>query len=418
MSGRNSRNRRRPPTAPHRFAAGNEAADPRPLRETLLPFSRPDIADEDVDEVVATLRSGWLARGPRASEFEEGLRSYIGCRHAMAVSSCSAGLELSLEAMGVGPGDEVITTPLTFCATAHAVVHRGARPVFIDVEPDTGNLDPRLVAAAMTQRTRAILPVHLYGRPCRMDRLTAIAREHHVRIIEDCAHALGARWDGRSVGAGVGAAVFSFYATKNLTTGDGGLVATDDDELADRVRGLMNQGISTDTLERDAGDPTCSYDVTAFGHKRAMSDLTAALGLRQIAKIEARLAHREELCSLYDRLLSRLDGLVTPLGHSDIPPRARHARHLYPVLLDVDRLGRSRDDFVRAMRKQHIRVSFHYPVLHLTTAYRQLLGVSAGAFPVAESLSERLVSLPLSNGLSTHDVRCVVRAIEGFVSGS
>jgi dTDP-4-amino-4,6-dideoxygalactose transaminase len=392
-----------------------KAADLLPLRETLLEFSPPDLADEDIDEVLATLRSGWLARGSRARQFEQGLRSYIGCRHAMAVSSCSAGLELCLEAMGIGPGDEVITTPLTFCATAHAVVHRGARPVFVDVEPDTGNLDPRRVAASITQRTRAILPVHLYGRPCGMDDLIAIAREHRLRIIQDCAHALGARWDGRSIGAGADAAVFSFYATKNLTTGDGGLVASDNDELADRIRGLMMQGISTDTHVRDAADTICSYDVTAFGHKRGMSDLTAALGLHQVAKIEARLAHREELCCLYSRLLCRLDGLVTPLGHGDIPAGARHARHLYPVLLDVDRLGASRDDFIRAMRKQNVRASFHYPVLHLTTAYRRLLGLSAGAFPVAERLSERLVSLPLSNGLSTQDVRYVVQAIERIV---
>jgi dTDP-4-amino-4,6-dideoxygalactose transaminase len=410
-STRNHRHRR-----PHLFPAGDEAANPRPLRETLLRFSPPDIADEDVDEVLTTLRSGWLARGSRARQFEEGLRTYIGCRHAIAVNSCSAGLELCLEAMGIGPGDEVITTPLTFCATAHAIVHRGARPVFVDVEPDTGNLDPRLVRKSITQRTRAILPVHLYGRPCRMDGLTAIARENCVRIIEDCAHALGARWDGRSVGARAEAAVFSFYSTKNLTTGDGGLVATEDDELADRIRGLMNQGISTGAHERDVGGATCSYDVTVFGHKGAMSDLTAALGLHQIAKIEMKLAHREVLCSLYDRLLSRLDGLVTPLGHSDIPQGARHARHLYPVLLDVDRLGTSRDEFVHAMGKDNIRVSFHYPALHLTTAYRQLLGLTAGALPVSERLSERLVSLPLSNGLATEDVRDVVQAVQRFVS--
>ena len=416
MSRRNSKsNRRRPLIAPRLLPAGEEAANPWRLRKTLLAFSPLDIADEDVDEVVTTLRSGWLARGSRVRQFEEGLRSYIGCGHAMAVNSCSAGLELCLEAMGIGPGDEVITTPLTFCATAHAIVHRGARPVFVDVEPDTGNLDPHLVAASITHRTRAILPVHLYGRPCRMDDLTAIAREHCVRIIEDCAHALGAQWDGRSVGASAEAAVFSFYVTKNLTTGDGGLVVTEDDQLADRVRGLMNQGISTEAHARDVGSTTCSYDVTVFGHKRAMSDLTAALGLHQIAKIEARLSHREELCSLYDRLLSRLDGLVTPLGHSDLPPGARHARHLYPVLLDVDRLGTSRDEFVRAMRKQNIRISFHYPVLHLMTAYRHL-GFCAGTLPVSERLSERLVSLPLSNGLSTDDVRYVVQAIERCLS--
>src|SRR5262245_2853719 len=231
MSRRNStRNRRRPLIAPRSFPAGEEAANPWRLRKTLLEFSPPDIADEDVDEVVTTLRSGWLARGPRARQFEEGLRSYIGCGHAMAVNSCSARLELCLEAMRIGPGDEVITTPLTFCATAHAIVHRGARPVFVDVEPDTGNLNPLLVAASITPRTRAILPVHLYGRPCRMDDLTAIATEHGVRIIQDCAHALGARWEDQIVGARAEAAVFSFYATKNLSTGDGGLVATDDDE--------------------------------------------------------------------------------------------------------------------------------------------------------------------------------------------
>src|SRR5262245_32558684 len=231
-----------PPAAASPFPTSDDVATRRRgRRNEPLDFSRPDIANEDINEVVATLQSGWLARGFRAKQFEDSLRSYIGCKHAIAVNSCSAGLELCLEAMGIGPGDEVITTPLTFCATAHAIVHRGARPVFVDVEPDTGNLDPHLVAASITQRTRAILPVHLYGRPCRMDDLTAIAREHRVRIIEDCAHALGARWDGRSIGAGAEAAVFSFYATKNLTTGDGGLVVTEDDQLADRVRGLMNQ---------------------------------------------------------------------------------------------------------------------------------------------------------------------------------
>ena len=226
----------------------------------------------------------------------------------------------------------------------------------------------------------------------------------------------GARWDGRSVGAKADASVFSFYATKNLTTGDGGRVSTEDDELAIRVPRRNGPGVSTAAHERDVDSPNWSYDVTVFGHKRAMSDLTAALGLHQVAKIESKLAQREELCSLYDRLLSPLEGLVTPLGHNDIPPGARHARHFYPVLLDVERLGASRDAFIHAMRMEHIRLSFHYPVLHLTTAYRNLLGLSAGALPVSERLSERLVSLPLSNALSADDIRDVVQAIERFVT--
>ena len=412
MSERNSRSRRLL-TAPN-LSAVDEAVNVQPLRKTFLRFSPPDISDEDIGEVLATLRSGWLARGSRARQFEEGLRSYVGCRNAIAVTSCSAGLELCLEAMEIGPGDEVITTPLTFCATVHAIVHRGARPVFVDVEPATGNLDPGLVVASITPKTQAILPVHLYGRPCRMDSLSTIAREHRLRIVQDCAHALEARWDGRSIGAKGDAAVFSFHATKNLTTGDGGLVVTDDDELAGKIRGLMMQGVSADAYERDVGAAICSYDVTAFGHKRAMSDLTAALGIRQIDKIEVKLAYREKLCILYDRLLSRLNGLVTPFGYGVIPSRARHACHIYPVLLNVDRLGMSRDQFIHVMRRENIQVSFHYPVLHLTTAYRKLLGFSAGAFPVSEKLSERLVSLPLSSALSMQDVRDVVKAIERF----
>jgi dTDP-4-amino-4,6-dideoxygalactose transaminase len=391
-----------------------------PRRNEFLLFGTPDIREPEIQEVVETLRSGWLSSGPRCRKFEQLFCEYIGCKHAIALNSCTAGLELALEACGIGPGDEVITTPLTFCATANVIVHRGAKPVFVDVNRETGTIDQDRIAEAITDKTKAILPVHLYGRPCEMDTLMAIAREHGLFVIEDAAHATEAWYRGNKIGTIGDITVYSFYATKNLVTGEGGMLVTDNETVADEVRVKQLHGLSRDAWKRYSEEACQQYDVVAAGYKYNMMDIQAALGIHQLARLEDNLKIRERHWRAYDEAFAGLEGIETPRPlrvHSRFE-KSRHARHLYTILLDLDRLKISRREFMNSLQQENIGTGIHFTALHLHRFYRERFGYKRGDFPNAEFISDRTVSLPLSSRLGQQDIYDVIHAVRKVIASA
>ncbi|MBN1812156.1 MAG: UDP-4-amino-4,6-dideoxy-N-acetyl-beta-L-altrosamine transaminase [Anaerolineae bacterium] len=380
-------------------------------RTDFLPFCRPDISEDAIIAVEQVLRSDWLTAGPKTAEFEQRFREYIGCRHAIATNSGTAALHLAVIALGIGEGDEVITTPLTFCATAHVVVHERATPVFVDIREDY-NIDPDAVRARITPRTRAVIPVHIAGHSCAMDEILASARAHSLYVIEDAAHALGTRCHGRFIGSIGDATAFSFYATKNITTAEGGMLTTDDDELAKRVRLLSQHGIDRDAWRRTEMHGSWYYEVQAAGYKYNMCDIQAALGLEQLARLEGFVARRRQLAAWYTEGLQGVPEIATPTE----APGARHAWHLYIIRLDTDALRISRNQFIAALREHNIGTSVHFIPLHLQPYYRDTYGYRPGDFPVAEFVYERIVSLPLYTRMTRDDVEYVVGAVREIVA--
>ncbi|MFO0730157.1 MAG: DegT/DnrJ/EryC1/StrS family aminotransferase [Nitrospiraceae bacterium] len=360
----------------------------RPMRAEPLVFGSPLIEEEDIEEVVATLRSGWLSTGPRVARFEQAFRTYLGAEHAIAVSSCTAALHLALTAIGIEPGDEVITTPLTFCATANAILQAGGRPVFADVERESMTLDPAAVDAAMTRRTKAIIPVHLAGRPCRMDELMAIARRHGLYVIEDAAHCIEGSYRGRRIGTFGDLACFSFYVTKSLMTGEGGMVVTQNAELGQIVRTLAHHGLSHTAWERHIQSARGIPEVVAPGFKSNMTDLQAALGLHQIDRLDAQLARRQAIWATYDQALA---DLPFRLPAQEEPDRV-HARHLYQLLVDDRQAPFDRDGLRDDLLRLNIGTGIHYIALHQHPYYRDTFHLSPDQFPNAQFISERTLS--------------------------
>lgn len=383
------------------------------MRDDFLVFGSPPIEEPEIAEVVATLRSGWIGTGPRVARFEEMFKRYIGCEHAVAVNSCTAALHLSMVVSGVKQGDEVITSPMTFCATANAVVHTGARPVFADVERDTGNLDPDRVEAAITPRTRAILPVHYAGRPCRMDRLEALARRHGLLLIEDAAHAIESAYHGRKIGTIGDLTCFSFYVTKNLVTAEGGMVTTADPELAARIKMYALHGMSRDAWKRFSDEGYKHYQVLVPGFKCNMTDLQAALGIHQLGRIQANSLRREAVWARYDAAFASLP-VERP---APVEAHTVHARHLYTILVDPERTAKSRDRVLDELVRLNIGTGVHYTALHLHPYYRETLGHRPGDFPNAERIGDRTLSLPLSSKLTDRDVEDVIAAVRQVVTG-
>jgi dTDP-4-amino-4,6-dideoxygalactose transaminase len=377
------------------------------VEQTEIPFSPPAIGADEIAEVVETLESGWLTTGPRVARFERAFAEYTGAAHAIAVSSCTAALHLSLLACGVGQDDEVITTPLTFCATANTVVHTGATPVFADVDARTFNLDPDAAAAAVTTRTRALLPVHFGGRPADMTGFRGLARRTGLQLIEDAAHCVEGIAQGRKIGSIGDFTCFSFYATKNLTTGEGGMVTTDDPTAAAFVRTASLHGMSRNAWSRYAPGGAAQYDVLMPGFKYNMMDLQAAIGLHQLAAIDARLARRNAIWDEYDDALAGL-----PLAR---PARVRdgdvHARHLYTVLVDERASGLSRDALQARLAARGIATSIHFRALHLHPFYQERFGLRRGMFPAAEAISDSTLSLPLSGAMAPEAVERVIEAV-------
>lgn len=382
-------------------------------RRHFLTFGAPVIGPEAIDEVVDSLRSGWIGTGPKVVRFEEMLREVTGARHAIAVSSCTAALHLSLLAAGIGEGDEVITTTMTFPATVNAIIHAGARPVLVDCDADTQLIDVRAVEAAVTPATRAIIPVHMYGRVCDLDAISALARRKQLLIVEDAAHALEAEYHEKKIGSLSELTCFSFYATKNVTTAEGGAVTTNDDRLARRVRLYSHHGLTGDAWRRYSDAGFCHYDVEIPGLKYNMTDLQAAIGIHQLPNAEVWLARREQIWRRYDEAFADLDvGRPAP-----IPSHMRHARHLYTLQISQDRCGISRDAFVGEMKALGIGTGVHYVAVHLRKYYRDAFGYRPDDFPNARRISETTVSLPLSPHLTEEDVEDVIDAVHAVVDG-
>lgn len=376
-------------------------------KDRFLVFGAPLIEEPEIEEVVDSLRRGWLGTGPKVARFEQDFRAYKAWGHPAALFSATAALHLSLLAAGIGPGDEVITTPMTFCATVNAILHCGATPVLADVDPATFNLDPADVAARVTPRTRAILPVHFAGRACDMDALGAIVDRHQLWLIEDCAHAIETTYKGRHAGTFGDYGCFSFYATKNVAMGEGGLVLARREEDAARAKVLGLHGMSRDAWKRFSADGYKHYEVVAVGFKYNMTDLQAAIGLHQLARVEKNWLRRDALWRRYDALLADL-----PLGlPAPAEPDTRHARHLYTVLVDEPRTGVSRDRFLGAMTEQGIGVGVHYQSVAEHPVYRERLGWHPDAWPVAARIGRQTVSLNLTPKMSDADQEDVVLAV-------
>ncbi len=385
---------------------------PARTRKTYLPFSAPHITDAEIREVVRTLKSGWLTTGKRARLFEERFAEYVGSRHAVSVASGTAALFLSLLVEGVGPGDEVITSPFTFISTANVVHHLGARPVFADIDAETFNIDPERITEALTPRTKAVVPVHYSGQPCDMPGIMRIARKHRIRVVEDAAHALGAEIRGRKVGGSGNLTCFSLFPTKNITTGEGGVITLNDGRKARRLIRLRLHGMSRDGWKRYAREGSWYYEVHEAGFKYNLADLNAALGLAQLSKLDALNRKRERLVDRYLRKLAPIRG-IRPVR---VLPFVKSAWHLFPVHIDAGVLGIDRDRLVNVLWKRQIGTSVHFIPAHLQPFYRKRYGYRKGDFPVAERVFEGILSLPLFPRMTYRDVDTVVAAVREAVA--
>lgn len=370
-------------------------------------FGAPLIGDAEVEAVTAVLRSGWVGTGPRVAEFEKQFRDYIGCRHAVALNSCTAGLHLSMLVAGLQPGDEVITTPLTFAATANAIIHCGARPVFVDVDRTTQNIDPAGIAQAITPRTKAIVPVDLLGRPAALDPIIALARERGLLVVEDAAHCIEGWYHGRKVGTIADLTVFSFYVTKNMTTVEGGMVTTANAELADKIKIYALHGMSRDAWHRFGDDGYRHYEVGYPGFKYNMTDMQAALGLCQLPHLNDWRQRRQELWTRYDRAFANLPVFLP----APPEPDTVHSLHLYTLLIDIDRTALTRDQVMMQLHQRGIGTGVHYRPLHMHPYYRDRFCFTPRDFPNAHWIGERTLSLPLSARVTDEQAECIIRAV-------
>jgi len=381
------------------------------MNEEFLPYNAPDISDAEIDAVADVLRSGWLAPGPRVRAFEEDFARYAGTARAVALDSATAGMHLALLACDIGPGDEVITTPTTFAATVNVIIHAGATPVLADVCPDDYCIDPAEIERAITPRTRAIMPVHHGGSACRMPEIIALARRHNLRVIEDAAHAIGTQIDGRNIGSFGDATIFSFYPTKNVTSGRGGMLTTDDETIAERAGLLALHGMSNDAWNRYTARGSWAYRVLAAGFNYAMSDFQAALGHAQFDRIPEFQAVRRRLAARYHERFDALAEIVRPVERAG----TTHAWHLYVIRIRPERLRISRDDFIVKLKERGIGTSVHFIPIHHHPYYRERYGWAPGDFPVADASFETMISLPLYTRMTGHEVDRVAAAVEDIV---
>lgn len=383
-----------------------------PVRDRFLPYALPLFGPEEEKEVLEALASGWITTGPRVKKLEEKLAAKTGARHAVCVDSCTAALHLSLAALNLKPGDEVITSPITFCSTANTILHAGGKVVLADVEPDTLNLDPAAVEKAITPRTRALVPVHFGGHPCEMDALMEIARQHHLKVVEDAAHAIGAQYKGRPIGVIGDTTCFSFYATKNMTTAEGGAVTLQDDEMAANIRVLSLHGMSKDAWKRYTSAGSWYYEVVAPGFKYNMTDIEAALGLHQLDRLEAFNDVRRRYAVLYDRAIDALGG-----GVARMTPRkeVRSVYHLYPIQVELEALTIDRARFIEELKAENIGTTVNFIPIHYHPYYRDTLPYGRGSFPVAERAYEREISLPLYPKMTESDAGQVMEAVGKIV---
>ena len=383
------------------------------MREDFLVFGSPVVDEAEIAEVVGSLRSGWIGTGPKVHRFERMLEEYVGVPHVRCVSSCTAALILGMEVLGIGPGDEVLVPAMTFVASANAVEHTGATPVFVDSEPGTGLIDLDAAAAAVTERTSAIMPVHLSGRPVDMDRLTAFRDRHGLLVVEDAAHALGAEWAGRRIGGHGHLTAYSFYVTKNITTIEGGALATDDFEVAAAVESLSLHGLSLGAWQRFSDKGFKHYEVMKPGYKFNMTDVQAALGVHQLPRLDGWIDERAELWERYDELLAGLPLRTPPPPESGM----RHARHLYQVEIDSE-AAITRDEALDFLTSQRIGAGVHYRGVHLHPYYRERYSIDPDSLPVATHISNTTLSLPLSPKVTERDQLDVASALGRGLTGA
>jgi len=380
-----------------------------PVRATPLPYGHHRIEEEDIEAVVKVLRSDWITTGPKVREFEEAVAAYVGARYAVAFSSGTAALHGAAFAAGLGPGDDAITTPMTFCATANCVLYMGATPVFADIHADTLNIDPEQVARRITPRTKALLPVDYAGHPVELDEILTLAESHGLVVIEDAAHALGAEYKGRRVGSMSHMTVFSFHPVKHITTGEGGMVTTDNQEFARRMRLFRNHGI--DQEARRAQGPSKGqwyYEMTELGYNYRLPDIGCALGLSQLRRLPDNISRRREIASYYGEALAEVPGVITLVER----PEVKSVWHLYPIRFELSRFKVGRKEIFQAFRAENIEVNVHYIPVHLHPYYRKRFGYRGGEYPVTEDAYEHLITLPLFHAMTDQDVEDVVAAVE------
>lgn len=384
------------------------------MRDTFLVFGSPRIEQPEIDEVVACMESGWLGTGPKVAQFEQDFGAYKNVTYAAAVNSCTAALHLSLLAAGLQPGDEVITTPMTFCATVNAIIHAGATPVLADIDVATMNIDPEQIEKKITSMTRAILPVHFAGRPCNMDSLQDIAKRHKLKLIEDCAHAIETEYKGGKAGTFGDFGCFSFYVTKNIVTGEGGMVLARSEEDIARIKVLALHGMSKDAWKRFGDAGYKHYQVVECGFKYNMMDLQAAIGIHQLQQVERYWVRRQEIWHRYNEAFAALPVCVP----ANPEPDTRHAYHLYSILVDEVRTGISRDDFLNAMTAQKIGVGVHYLSIPEHPYYQEAFGWRPEDYPNAMKIGRQTVSLPISAKMTDGDVEDVVEAVQRVIQSS
>ncbi len=391
-------------------------------RENFLPYALPLIGEEEINEVADSLRSGWVTTGPKVKKFESAVMDFVGCKHAIGVNSCTAGLHLALTAMGIGQGDEVILPSLTFCATANVVVHCGAKPVLVDIDEDY-NISIDAIKAAITPKTKAIMPVHYGGMSCNMQEVYEIASEHNLSVLEDGAHAIGIDYRGMMIGSddltmqewrkGVQSAVaYSFYATKNMTTGEGGLIATSHDDLAAKMRVLSLHGMSRDAWKRYSSAGSWYYEVIEAGFKYNMTDIQAGLGLHQLKRLPGFIEKRVEYAKMYDQAFADIPEIVTPITHDD----RIHAYHLYVIQLDNSNLSIDRGEMIEKLKEYNIGTSVHYIPVHIHPYYAKTFGYEKEDLPVTAAAYDRMLSLPLYPKMTKDDMNYVIDVVKYLVS--
>jgi dTDP-4-amino-4,6-dideoxygalactose transaminase len=383
------------------------------LRNEFLPFSTPTIEDDEINEVVDSLRSGWITTGPKVKRFEEAFRAYVGAPFAVPLSSATAGLHLTLLALKIQPGDEIITTPMTFASTVSMIVLCGATPVLVDIEPGTLNIDAGKIREKITERTRAIIPVHFAGQSCDMDPIFDLAREFGLTVIEDAAHAAGTEYKGARIGSFDSISIFSFHPNKNLTTGEGGMVCTRDEALAEEVSLLKFHGMSREAWKRFSAQGTPNYDILLPGFKYNMMDIQAALGIHQLPKLDGFIARRTEIALFYNQAFADMAELAVPVC---APYDQRHAWHIYTPLVRVEKLSIDRDQFMAELKKRNIGSGLHYKAIHHHVYYRDTLQIPAGTLPNADYASDRILSLPLFPKMTMDDARDVVEAVKDVIA--
>lgn len=379
-----------------------------PVRKDFLVFGKPYIGEEEIKEVVSTLRSGWWGTGPKTEEFEDKFRKYVKADYAVSVNSATAGLHLALMMLDLKPGDEVITTPLTWVSTANVIIHSGAVPIFADIDIATWNINPSEIERKITKKTKAIIPVHLHGRPVDMGAIKKLARKYKLAVIEDAAHAIEAKWRGEKIGSIGDMTVFSFYVTKNLATGEGGMVTTNKKRWNDRLRVLRLHGLSRDAYKRYSVKHFTLFQAVEPGFKYNLTDIASSIGIHQLARINDNLKRRKEIWNKYNRAFRHNEYITIP---APIEVKDVHAMHLYGILIDVNKLRTKRNEFVDFLIKMNIGSGVHFPAIHLQQYYRKTYGYKKGDFPNAEFVGDRILSLPLGANLTNQDVEDVINAV-------